>query len=676
MQMSASPGETLRTTLHDLMSKTSVIAIAERHTKRSVLNEADVTPAESRSVIHPSALSVLAAACSKSSAAGASTRGPSRSSKTSSCCKARTSGDDTSKLVCNETASPTAMNGFSDFLRKGVPWLPFMETQPVTPSRRALPRTRATCVSVSSCGPSMTSNTSPGSSLRSVVDAPISKESVIAIGLAHVQKSCTAFAKLVLFMPAPCGTKALNARANCSLAMPCPGCFSTNVLNWAAVIWSLPQATTAKSSSDVLPAVCAAALSAARAWFAAAFDICSRAPRNASVAAWHLRSAAEARDVNFVSWTRGSRRKLRLTPRWASRRPEACATTAFASVKAFTAASASLFKLSSCAVVTLSALEAFDFSTTFADFASAASTASVASFTAFVAMSLHLLSNTSSNSCLRFCVTDTLAAKTSFLSCSIFADSWPSFTRASTSFAFTSARGPCFTLETSTVFWSTASMSSVDLASTPLTHASRLSTRPATIEERLKFDVPALSSVTHTVLPSFARTHRARTPSATDFCSKTSTPSPTSTVPSSFPPSSASVASVATAQTRRSLSNALRPSSDNVLPPATTENTAFASGSAKFTLSLPESSGSFPKKSMNCSALADFAPPLTFAKRLSALTRSLLTYAWSASMSACLRRACKNSEWSLDNRRALALVANSKSNCNFFNPSSAFRNSF
>mmetsp|Transcript_28490 Transcript_28490/g.81963 ORF Transcript_28490/g.81963 Transcript_28490/m.81963 type:complete len:240 (+) Transcript_28490:1966-2685(+) len=234
---------------------------------------------------------------------------------------------------------------------------------------------------------------------------------------------------------------------------------------------------------------------------------------------------------------------------------------------------------SSCTMVGLSPILAL--STTLVAFASAASMAAVPSFTDCSAKTLALASRTFWSSSLRCWRTAALAVEDRFLRVSILDCSAENFVRICRSLDLTSARGPCLTLATSTVFLSAASAASTQRACTALMWASMLSSLPAKGGEGLKYTAPSLSErVTHTLLPSRTRAHIALLlPSLSSFSSSTSMPSPASTTPTSLPPSSASVATTPSLHTYRSRSSIWKSTTLSFppLPPTCAKTATFCS---------------------------------------------------------------------------------------------------
>mmetsp|Transcript_20759 Transcript_20759/g.64834 ORF Transcript_20759/g.64834 Transcript_20759/m.64834 type:complete len:296 (+) Transcript_20759:1004-1891(+) len=294
------------------MSKISVIAIVDLQTYTFWLGDAKVAPARSRNVNHPADASLQADIFRCTSEDEDSSRGPSNSSKTSSRWSARTTLDFSSNAESMLASRVAHRKGFSLLFRNGVPWLPLRVTQPVAPSRRALPRTRETLASTSSVGPSRTSKSSPCSSFRTAVAAETSKLFVIATSFSHFANSCKALAKPGLRKP--CRPNSLKTSVISSFLRPLLEMLFTNFSKLAKVISPLPPETSSKSWSTLFLEVRALVRSTSRACFVAAFATCAWVVRTASVAVRNLLSAAVARDVSFVSSTRASRRRFRTGP--------------------------------------------------------------------------------------------------------------------------------------------------------------------------------------------------------------------------------------------------------------------------------------------------------------------------------------------------------------------------
>mmetsp|Transcript_21567 Transcript_21567/g.42131 ORF Transcript_21567/g.42131 Transcript_21567/m.42131 type:complete len:312 (-) Transcript_21567:714-1649(-) len=310
--MSASPMETFRTTLHFLMSNSSVIAMVDLQTYTSPLCEAKVEPAVSLIVTQPwmGSLDVPTLRCTSEETA--SSRGPSSNSKTSSTWRSRIFADASSNFWYIVAFPAAQRNGFSRDFKEAGPMPTLRVTQPSIPSRTARPRTRFTCASPSSLGPSRTSNSSPCSSFRMTADVPTLKSEVIGVSFSHFVNSCSALAKPGFLKP--WRPNSLKTNETSCFVRGLPGKLSTNLTNMASVTSGFPLDTKSNSSSTLLPEALADERSTSRACFVADFTTPRYAVRTASVAVRNFRSCAVALPVSLVSSTRASSKRLRALP--------------------------------------------------------------------------------------------------------------------------------------------------------------------------------------------------------------------------------------------------------------------------------------------------------------------------------------------------------------------------
>mmetsp|Transcript_111667 Transcript_111667/g.266381 ORF Transcript_111667/g.266381 Transcript_111667/m.266381 type:complete len:226 (-) Transcript_111667:1360-2037(-) len=218
-------------------------------------------------------------------------------------------------LASRSSVGPLATRkGFSRGFRKAVPWLPLIVTQPSAASFSARQRTRRTFDSSSSSGPARTSTSSDVCILRTVDEEEIVKPSVIATSRMQVAYSWTALKKAGRVMP----TFPPNSRyksATCS--------WVRSAVKLEAYAWNSgrescsasPFTALSKAASRGVPCFRNAVLKPFLAWKRVVLTTCACATRKASVALWQFLSAADVRDLSFVSSTRACSRRFRLGPR-------------------------------------------------------------------------------------------------------------------------------------------------------------------------------------------------------------------------------------------------------------------------------------------------------------------------------------------------------------------------
>mmetsp|Transcript_12664 Transcript_12664/g.35585 ORF Transcript_12664/g.35585 Transcript_12664/m.35585 type:complete len:356 (-) Transcript_12664:3228-4295(-) len=334
-----------------------------RHTKSPSRSRAAAPPSESRRVIQQAGSllfpGVRTRRCSSGCSVVALSRGPVRTSRTSSASNSLTEGALPSASVCKHIALAHLTNGFFAGFRLGAPVAGASVTQPSAPSRTARTRRRTAAAppSAVTAGRSSTSSCSPGSNLliRPLSFASVSRSSVRATLRAQLANSCRHSPSWVLLVPRPLGSPTRKACAPLSGSTPWPGRDRTSSPSCASLNSSAPAAAwSSKRPSTVQPLRRSAARSSCSTCSAALFAACACFLATTSAAVLHFRSIDISPEVSFTKVCFASNMWERLAHLSASCASAFCVMSARASAKAAMASSArlrascSLLRLSSC----------------------------------------------------------------------------------------------------------------------------------------------------------------------------------------------------------------------------------------------------------------------------------------------------------------------------------------